>query len=119
MATADRATVRSAYLYLVCLVTLVRAIFAAVSIVRSVSQLAYPDPGYYGIEAPAREGGVTEEDVARREDRAARVAAPPGRAEHRRFRRDAAHLRPVYLYHWRRVQEETSTARSDLRAPVP
>ena len=118
MAAQDRATLRSANLYLVCLVTLVLAIFAAVSIVRSVSQIAYPDPGYYGIEAPAKQAGVTEDDVARQEDRARESQR---RQAVQSIVGSGAMLLisvPVYLYHWRRVQEETSTTRSDLRAPT-
>ncbi len=38
----DRLTLRNAYLYLVCLITLVVSLFAAVSLVRSVVGLAYP-----------------------------------------------------------------------------
>ncbi len=44
MATQDRWGVRSLYLYLVCLVTLVMAIFAAVQMVRSGVELLYPAP---------------------------------------------------------------------------
>ena len=118
MAAQDRATLRSAYLYLVCLVTLVLAIFAAVSIVRSVSQIAYPDPGYYGIEVAATEGGATKEDVARQEDRARESQR---RQAVQSIVGSGAMLLisvPVYLYHWRRVQEEASSARADVRAPA-
>ena len=45
---ADRLTLRNVYLYLVCLITLVVSLFAAVSLVRSTVGLFYPDPGYYG-----------------------------------------------------------------------
>jgi len=43
----ERFTLRNMYLYLVCLITLVISIFAAVQVVRNVVELAYPSPGGY------------------------------------------------------------------------
>ena len=81
MTLSDRASLRSVYLYLICLVTLIMTIFAVVSVVRNVVELAYPDPGYHGFE-PAYAPGP------------ALLIAVPG-----------------HLYHCRRLQEELSGGR--------
>lgn len=112
MTTQDRTNLRSVYLYLVCLITLVVAIFAAVSLVRSVVALAYPDPGAYGYypyypAEPGMEGGPIDEEERQRQEQLAEDAA----------RRQAlldvvgsattlVIAAPVYVYHWRRVQAE-------------
>ena len=106
MAIQERLTLRNLYLYLVCLVTLVMSIFAAVNLVRSTVELLYPDPGYYAHGAPDKEPGVSEAEQRRRE-RSARDAQ----------RRQAVLglvgsgtlllvAGPLYAYHWRRVQRE-------------
>ena len=111
MTAQDRLTLRNAYLYLVCLITLVVSIFAAVQLVRGVVALAYPDPGaygYYGFPTPV-EGGdppISEEEMRRQEE----IARDSQR------RNDILGLvgsgatlliaGPVYLYHWRRIQTE-------------
>ena len=74
MAVQDRLTLRNVYLYLVCLITLVVSLFAAVSLVRSTVGLLYPDPGYYGYypaePAPGSGDAPSEEEIARQEERA-------------------------------------------------
>ena len=95
VSASDRLTLRNVYLYLVCLITLVVSIFAAVSLVRSAVALIYPDPaayGYYGYfpaepgaEGHAdRRGGAGAAGAARRGRRPApgapgrrRLGAPP------------------------------------------
>ncbi len=69
MALTDRLNLRNLYLYLVCLITLVVSIFAAVQLVRSVVSLAYPDPGYYGYYGYVEPGQepVSEEERERQE----------------------------------------------------
>ncbi len=109
MVTQERLTLRNVYLYLVCLITLVVSIFAAVSLVRSTVELLYPDPGYYGSYAPlpGQDGPIVSKREIRRQQEASRDAA----------RRQAvlglvgsattlAIAGPVYAYHWRRVQSE-------------
>ena len=111
MATQDRLTLRNVYLYLVCLITLVVSIFAAVQLVRSVVGLAYPDPGYYGGYygyAPVGPDGeeISEEELERQEEiardsqRRNEVLAVVGSAT------TLLIAGPLYLYHWRRVQSE-------------
>ena len=114
MPAQSRTDLRSAYLYLVCLVTLVLTIFAVVSAVRSVSQLAYPDPGYYGYDVPAKEGDVSAEEL---DSQAERAKESQRRQAVQSLVGSGAMLliaAPVYLYHWRRVQAEASAGR-----PVP
>jgi hypothetical protein len=106
----DRLTLRNLYLYLVCLITLVISIFAAVGLVRGAVELLYPDPGYYGFEAPGKEPGLTAEEQRRREQAA------------RDSQRRQAVLSlvgsgtmlliagPLYVYHWRQVQTERPSA---------
>lgn len=111
MPGSERATLRSAYLYLVCLVTLVLVIFATVNAVRNVVELAYPDPGYYGFESkPALAPGQTEEEAEEDEEERRQAAedsqrrsALVGLIGNGAMLLVAA---PVYLYHWRRVQAE-------------
>lgn len=109
MSSSDRANLRSVYLYLVCLITLVMVIFATVSAVRSTVQLVYPGPSGFAFEMPYGPDGkeqLSEQERQRRED------------AHREAQRHSAVLglvgsgtmlliaAPAYLYHWRRVQAE-------------
>ncbi len=115
MAAQSRADLRSAYLYLVCLVTLVLSIFAAVNIVRDLTRLAYPNPGYYGYEVPAKQGDgeVTEQDIERQEElsrESQRRDAVQGLVGNGTMLAVAV---PIYLYHWRRVQAETAAAKPE------
>ncbi|MFP5372439.1 MAG: hypothetical protein ACLGI3_17055, partial [Actinomycetes bacterium] len=68
MAVHDRVNLCNAYLYLVCLITLVVSLFAAGSLVRSAVGIFYPDPGYYGYyEAPPGED-ISDEQIARQRE---------------------------------------------------
>ena len=112
MAAQDRLTLRNVYLYLVCLITLVVSLFAAVQLVRSAVGLVYPDPGfyggYYGHPMPVDGTGeeISEEELRRQEE----IARDSQR------RQEVLGLvssgttlliaGPLYLYHWRRVQSE-------------
>ncbi len=110
MAVQERFTLRNLYLYVVCLITLVVGIFAAVSLVRNIVELAYPAADYeYGYAVPDPKGESTHETEADRDRRieAARKAQ----------RRDAVLglvgsgttlliVAPLYAYHWRKVQRE-------------
>ncbi len=112
MSAQDRLTLRNVYLYLVCLITLVVSIFAAVSLVRGVVALAYPDPGAYGYYGyyppePGVEGQPIDQEERERQEQLAEDAA------RRQALLDvvgsAATLLiagPLYVYHWRRVQSE-------------
>ena len=106
MALSERFSLRNLYLYLVCLITLVISIFAAVNVVRGAAELLYPDPGYYGFDAPAKEPGLSAEEQRRREQAARdsqRRQAVLGLVGSGTLLLIAG---PVYVYHWRRVQTE-------------
>ena len=116
MSASDRLTLRNVYLYLVCLITLVVAIFAAVSLVRSTVALVYPDPGGYGYYGyyPAEPGleGSGEIDEAER----ARQEKLAEDSQRRQAVLDVVGsdttlliAAPTYDYHWRRVQSELPT----------
>jgi hypothetical protein len=108
VAIQDRLSLRSMYLYLVCVATLVMSIVAAVNLVRGAVELFYPDPGYYGFEAPGKEPGLSAEEQRRREQAARdsqRRQAVLGLVGSGTLLLIAG---PVYVYHWRRVQTELS-----------
>ena len=122
VAIQERLTLRNVYLYLVCLTTLVISIFAAVNVVRSAVELLYPDPGYYGFEAPSREPGLNAQEQRRREQAARdsqRRQAVLGLVGSGTLLLIAG---PVYVYHWRRVQTErpsTSSQPAQGQSPPP
>ena len=119
MAVQDRLNLRNAYLYLVCLITLVVSLFAAGSLVRSAVGIFYPDPGYYGYyEAPPGED-ISDEEIARQQEL----------NEQSQQRQEVLSLvgsattlliaGPLYLYHWRRVQAELPTRSDPALAGAP
>ena len=122
MSGTDRANLRSAYLYLICLVTLVMVIFSAVNAVRNVVQLAYPDPGYFGYEpAFAPDGKESRIDPAEEERR--RQAARDSQQHQAVVGLVGSGTMlliagPAYLYHWRRVQSETQVGRQATVQPA-
>ena len=108
MTVQDRTALRSAYLYLVCLITLVMVIFAAVNLVRNAVELAYPDRGAYayepfygpeGEELSAEERRLRDEALQESQRRQA-VLGIVGSATLLLI------AGPAYVYHWRRVQSE-------------
>ncbi len=124
MAVHDRLTLRNAYLYLVCLITLVVSLFAAVQLVRSAVGIFYPDPGYYGYypaDSPDGPGNLDEDEIRRQEQL----------AEDSQRRQEILDVvgsgttlliaGPLYVYHWRRVQSELprsgQASPADVSAP--
>ena len=109
MALSDRVTVRNLYLYLVCLVTLVVSLFAAVQLVRSSVGLLYPDPGgWYGHYAPVEDptGGLSEEERQRQEELARESQRRSSVLDVVGAGATLLIAGPLYVYHWRRVQSE-------------
>lgn len=110
MAVQERLTLRNVYLYLVCLITLIISIFAAVGLVRSAVELLYPDPGYYGYTEPVQVDGKgdgiskaerrRQEEAARDSQKRQAVIGLVGSAT------TLLIAGPLYAYHWRRVQSE-------------
>jgi hypothetical protein len=120
VAAQERLTLRNAYLYLVCLITLVVSLFAAVQFVRSAVGIFYPDPGYYGYYPgdPGDPSVTAEEELARQEI-----------AEDAQRRQEILSLvgagttlliaGPLYVYHWRRVQAELPPRSAQEPAAAP
>ena len=108
MSAQDRLTLRNVYLYLVCLITLVVAIFATVSLVRGVVALAYPDPGYYGYYPYEDPSGNTlsDEEIARQEQLAEDSQRRQALLDVVGSAATLVIAGPLYVYHWRRVQSE-------------
>ncbi len=109
MALSDRVTVRNLYLYLVCLVTLVVSLFAAVQLVRNSVGLLYPDPGgWYGYYAPLEDpaGGLSEEERQRQEELSRDSQRRQSVLDVVGAGATLLIAGPLYVYHWRRVQAE-------------
>lgn len=108
---------RSVYLYAVCLITLVMTIFATVNLVRTIVELAYPDPGYYTVVAKiAGEPELDPDELAKQNE-----------FEVQRTRRysvlnlvgSGALLLiavPLYAYHWRKIESEARLAAKEFDA---
>jgi hypothetical protein len=114
MATRDRFLLRNIYLYLVCLISLVITIFAAVNLVSAIVQLVYPDPGYY-LYAPAHESGVDPAEQAAREAAALESANRQAVLSLVSAGTMLLIAVPVYLYHWRRVQRENRVLATEVQ----
>ena len=94
-------TVRNTYLYLVCLITLVIVIFAAVATVRGLVTLIYPEPVQV-VSAVDIENGVREADVLMQQRWSIRYAVLD-------LVRNVALLAiaaPLYVSHWRRIERD-------------
>lgn len=107
----DRWSLRNIYLYLVCLITLIMVIVAAVGLVRSTVELVYPDPGYY-YSVPEKGGvdGRTQEDIdAEREyqEKQSRRQAILNLVGNGAMLLVAG---PLYVYHWRKIEVEHNDA---------
>ena len=100
---------RRIYLYLVCLITLVMMIVAAVNLARAVLELVYPGRPFYSApvpvpaETPAAPEAYEKELRQQREaeERWARHAAVISLVGNATMLFVAA---PLYRYHWRRIE---------------
>jgi hypothetical protein len=102
---------RTIYLYLVCLITLVMLIFSTVNVVRSVVELAYPEPqmAVRPLSAPAPAGEAPEVDERELEEQREIQKRWAQRNAVLNLARNLAMLLlagPLYLAHWRRVRQE-------------
>ena len=115
MAGSDRFTLRNLYLYVVCLVTLLIAIFAAVNLVRSTVELVYPDP--FRFDLPVAPGEEIDPAERERQEQAIedsqRRDAVLGLVGSGTFLLIAV---PTYAYHWRRIQYERPPRRRQPEA---
>jgi hypothetical protein len=118
MSADDRTNLRSAYLYLVCLITLVMILFAAVNVVRGTVQILYPDPAPFAYEPAYGPEGGQELAPAERAEREQAIEESQRHQAVLSLVGSGAMLAiagPAYLYHWRRVQSEL---RRSAPAPV-
>jgi hypothetical protein len=117
--SAERFSLRAAYLYLVCLITLVISLYSAAAMVRGVVEIAYPDPY---VTSPVCVD--TSPDADKRSCVSSEQAALDQRRAEQASRRWAVLslvgstvtfgvAAPVYLYHWRRVQRDRAEQRSE------
>ncbi len=109
-------TPRSIYLYVVCLITLVMMIIGTVNVIKSVTEMAYPQPRPYPqvtIKAPGEEPLAPEAE--------ARFIEEQREADRQWSRRNAVLsivgngallviAAPLYRFHWRQVQREREAA---------
>ena len=99
---------RNLYLYVVCLITLVMVIFSAVSLVRALVGLAYPDPGYY-VMIPKPVGGGVDFDSAEYAKQQESQRQQSMRQTVLSLVGNGAMLLmagPLYVYHWRKIERE-------------
>ena len=104
---------RRIYLYLVCLITLVMMIVAAVSLARAIVELAYPEPGFvYPIRVPVPGESPAAPEVDEQQLQEQREA------QRRSAQRRAAIslvgnatmllvAGPLYRYHWRKIEKSS------------
>lgn len=104
---------RNIYLYLVCLVTLILAIFATVEVVKAAVEIAYPEPVWDAVTVakPIVPPGETQPQIE--VDEAAELRQ---REIQRQWSRRNALLNlvrnitmllvaaPIYFYHWRKIE---------------
>lgn len=106
----SRWSLRNIYLYLVCLITLIMVIVAAVGLVRGVVSLVYPDPGY-SYDVPAEKGGTSARTQADIEAERKSAQEQSRRQAVLELVGNGAMLLvagPLYVYHWRKIEIEHS-----------
>ena len=106
-------SLRNLYLYLVCLITLIMVIFSSVNLVRSVIELAYPDPGYYfavpispDVKTPIDQAQLEQQQRDNQRQQATRnsVLSLVGSGTMLLV------AGPLWIYHWRKIERKTSNA---------
>ena len=115
-----RWSLRNIYLYVVCLITLIMVIVGGAGAIRSVAELAYPDPGYDYRAAPLPVKGeepVSEEDLAEQEEFARAQSVRQGVLNLAGNLAMVLIAGPIYLYHWRKIEMEHVDAPTETVAP--
>ncbi|MHB1295293.1 MAG: hypothetical protein ACYC4R_09910 [Anaerolineae bacterium] len=108
MAARHPFSIRSLYLYVVALITLVMIIFSTVNLLRNVVELAYPEPRSEFSMPKTEEGGLDAEEVRLQQEyqlQWSRRNAVLGIAGNVAMLLLAG---PLYLYHWRKIQQEAA-----------
>ena len=114
MASGSTWSPRSAYLYLVCLITLVMIVFSAANLVRAIVELVYPEPSSSAIgvpsvrlgeEPPQVDAKLLEEqrEIQRQWSLRSGVIKLVGNGAM------LALAGPLYLYHWRKIQRDNGS----------
>ena len=114
--SAERWSLRSIYLYIVCLITLIMVIVGAAGTVHAVVEFLYPDPGiaFY----PYKGESMPEADAAEREAQEALQRAQSTRQSALSLAGNLALVviaGPLYVYHWRKIEAELD----DAAEPTP
>jgi len=115
---SSRWSLRNIYLYLVCLITLIMVIVAAVGTVRSAVELVYPDPGYY-YDVPKQAGGTSERTQADIEAEQKSQQEQSRRQAILSLVGNAAMLfiaGPLYVYHWKKIEIEHGETTAETTA---
>lgn len=110
----ERFSLRSLYLYTVCLATLLISIFSVSSAVRSSVDLAYPDP-YMEMPVPVGDDLTADEIELRERDLELSRRAQRRYAVLDLIRSTTLVLvaAPAYFYHWRRAQRDRREGRDE------
>ncbi|MEY2959332.1 MAG: hypothetical protein RLZZ01_1900 [Actinomycetota bacterium] len=112
---AAMGVIRTIYLYVVCLVTLVTSLFASVGLVSAIVDISYPDPyvGYYNPPVYETEGAPAavdpEAEAAWREKEAEVWEKSNPRQAVRSLLRSVITLGfavPLFALHWRTAQRD-------------
>ncbi len=96
----DRIDWRSLYLYAVCLITLLVVVFATVSLVNSIINVAFPDPMY--IDYYAKPENLPSPLLQKQQEDATQLRAIKSILTAFTTIAIAA---PLYLYHWRQTKK--------------
>jgi hypothetical protein len=96
----DRVDWRSLYLYAVCLITLLVVLFSTVSLINSIMNAVFPDPGYVDIYAKP-ENAPSAALLAQQEENNQVQAL---KSIFTSFTTIAI-AGPLYLYHWRTARK--------------
>lgn len=111
---AAMGVIRTIYLYVVCLVTLVTSLFASVSMVSAVVDISYPDPyvGYYNPYVGV-EGETPAIDPQADAEWRAREAEVWEKSNRRQAVRSLLRSMitlvfavPIFILHWRTAQRD-------------
>ncbi|PKQ20508.1 MAG: hypothetical protein CVT66_05065 [Actinobacteria bacterium HGW-Actinobacteria-6] len=116
--SGDRWSLRNIYLYLVCLITLIMMIVAAVGVVRSTVELIYPDPGYF-YDVPVEKGGtpgLTQEQIDRQRESQQQQSQRQGVLSLVGSVAMLVVAGPLYIYHWRKIETERP---AEASKPLP
>ena len=117
MSTKNAWSPRNIYLYTVCLISLVIAIFATVNLVRALAEVLYPEPepSVYTAPLPIRAPGAAEPGTAEVDEE----QLEEQREIQRRWaiRRSVLNLvgsvtmlliaGPLWIYHWRKIEKDS------------